>query len=99
MKRHQRSTDIRDYTRRPSMSEEDRLEAVDIIERHFPDIIPGNVYRVTVEQESGYAIVNVYQYAQKSTTDLRRYIDEKTGEVAVLPIVTKTFPVSGLLSP
>ncbi len=96
MKHRNRHTDFRDYTRRPSMSEDDRLEAVSIIERHFPDISPFNVYRITVSQESGYAIVSVYRYAQHHETG-GRFMDEKTREAAVLPVVTKTFPASGLL--
>ena len=102
MKHKNRHTDFRDYNRRPSkgwMTEADRLVAVNIVERHFPDINPRDVHRVTVTQENGYAIVKVYQYARHSATDLGRYIDEATGEVAVLPVVTKSFPASGLFSP
>ena len=79
--------------------EEDRLKAVDILKRHFPEIGLFEVKQVGVEIESGYAIVNVYRYAKISTTDARRYVDETTGEVAMLPVLTKTFPESGLFSP
>ena len=96
MRHKNRQTDFRDYKRRPSMTENDRLEAIDIIERHFPDISPDNVYRVTVAQENGYAIVKVYRYAQHHETG-GKFIDETTRDVAVLPVVMKTFPASGLL--
>ena len=79
--------------------EEDRLKAIDILERHFPEIGVYGVKQVGVTFESGYAIVRIYRYAKVSTTDAGRYIDETTGEVAMLPVVTKSFPDSGLFSP
>ncbi len=89
-----RITDIREYNH-----SENRLEGVDILERHFPDIGIGEVKRLTVEYGLGYATVKVYRYAKWSATDPRRYIDERTNEVAMLPVVVKSFPASGLLSP
>ncbi len=96
MKHTRRITDIREYHPRP---EEDRLKAIDIIERHFPEIGVGEVKYVSVEHNEGYAIVKIYRYAKWSATDPRRYIDERTGEVAMLPVIIKSFPESGLLSP
>ena len=90
---------MKDYDRHKGLPEKDRLEAVEIIERHFPEISPDNVYRLTVSlsHENGYATVNVYRYAPDGLG--YKYLDEKTGEVAVLPVVTKRFPESGLLAP
>ncbi len=79
--------------------EEDRLKAIDILKRHFPEIGVDEVKQVGVTFESGYAIVRVYRYAKVSTTNAGRYIDETTGEVAMLPVITKGFPESGLFSP
>ncbi len=79
--------------------EEDRLKAIDILKRHFPEIGVYEVKQVGVEIEEGHAIVSVFRYAKYSHTDGGRYIDETTGEVAMLPVTTKSFPASGLLSP
>ncbi len=79
--------------------EEDRLKAIDILKRHFPEIGVYEVKEVGVTFESGYAIVRVYRYAKVSTTNAGRYIDETTGEVAMLPVIIKSFPDSGLFSP
>ncbi len=79
-------------------NEETRLKGIDIVERHFPEIDINEVYKVTVSNVGNYAIVDVYRYAKFSATDPRRYIDEITLEAAVLPIVTKSFPASGLFS-
>ncbi len=79
--------------------EEDRLKAIDILKRHFPEIGVNEVKQVGVTFESGYAIVKVYRYAKISTTDPGRYIDKATGEVAMLPVIVKGFPDSGLFSP
>ncbi len=97
MKRKNQRTDFRDYNRHLGMPEEDRLEAIDIVSKHFPDIPVHQVYRLTVNHEEGYAIITVYQYARVSATDPKRFIDAATGEVAVLAPVTKSFPSSGLL--
>ena len=79
--------------------EEDRLKAIDILKRHFPEIGIFEVRQVGVEIEEGYAIVSVFRYAKYSHTDGRRFIDAATGEVAMLPTLTKSFPASGLFSP
>ena len=79
--------------------EKDRLKAIDILERHFPEIGVYEVRQVGVTFESGYAIVRVYRYAKVSTTNAGRYVDEATGEVAMLPVIIKSFPDSGLFSP
>ena len=79
--------------------EEDRLKGIDILERHFPEIGVGEVKQVGVELEEGYAIVSVFRYAKVSTTDPSRYLDETTGEAAMLPVITKSFPESRLFSP
>ncbi len=92
---------MKDYSfrnNRIGITEDDRSEAREIIERHFPEISPNNVYRVTVTKDNGHAIVKVYQYAQHHETG-RKYIDETTRDVAVLPIIVKGFPDSGLFSP
>ena len=79
--------------------EEDRLKAIDILERHFPEIGVYEVREVGVEFINGHAIVSVFRYAEYSGTDTRRFIDAATGEVAMLPVVIKSFPESGLFSP
>ncbi len=91
-----RHGDVREYRHHPEV---DRLEGVAILERHFPEIGINEVKWLSVEHTEGYAVGKVYRYAKVSTTDPGRYIDERTGEVAMLPVVVKGFPASGLLSP
>lgn len=76
--------------------ESDRLEAIEIVTRHFPEIPLGNVYKVWVDSDEIYVTVTVFRYAEHHETG-GRYIDEHTLEVAVLPPLSKTFPISGLV--
>ena len=87
---------MRIYGHRP---EKDRLKGIDILERHFPEIGINEVKEVGVEIEGGHAIVSVFRYARTSATNPMKYLDETTGEIAMLPVITKSFPESGLFSP